>query len=352
VILNGRKYSLDELKIPSTNSELTAFEKTTLAFCRAWLTGQQSFAIHTSGSTGTSKEIQLKRSALEASARMTLRALALKPGGNSLVCLDTAYIAGQMMLVRSLLHNMNIVAVEPTANPLKNIDHPVDLVALVPHQLETILEQSPGKLNSVRCALIGGAPVSSSLRKKISKSTCALYATYGMTETVSHIALQQLNGEDAKDYFEALENIHLRVDDRGCLCIQTPYLPAEIITNDLVEMAGHNQFRWLGRIDNVINSGGIKITPEKIELVFENIFDSIEIKNRFFIAGVPHKKWGQQVVLFLEGDLSKTDENTIIKIATGRLRKYELPKKILRIEKFTETATAKIDRKNIVLPYL
>lgn len=340
------------MKVTSTHSERTPFEKTTLAFCQAWITGQQSFTIHTSGSTGSPKEIQLKRSALEASARMTLRALALKPGGNSLVCLDTAYIAGQMMLVRSLLHNMNIVAVEPTANPLKNIDHPVDLVALVPYQLETILEQSPGKLDSVRCAIIGGAPVSYSLRKKISKSTCALYATYGMTETVSHIALQRLNGKQAQDYFEALENIHLRVDDSGCLCIQAPYLPAEIITRDLVEIVGHNQFRWLGRIDNVINSGGIKITPEKIELVFEKIFDLLEIKNRFFIASVPHKKWGQQVVMFLEGGLSKTDEDKIIEMATGQLSKYELPKKILRIEKFIETATAKIDRKKIVLPYL
>lgn len=350
--INGRKYSIEELKKGSNHIARTPFEKTTLQFCRAWLSGQQHFIIHTSGSTGAPKEIQLEREAMKASAQMTIRALQLKPSETSLVCLDTQYIAGQMMLVRSLQNKMSMVAIEPTANPFKDINQPVDFVALVPYQLETILDQSPEKLSQVRCALVGGAGVSQFLQKKISRSKCAVYATYGMTETISHIALQRLNGDHPQDYFEALDQVRLRLDERGCLSIRTPYLSSEIITNDLVELIDEKKFRWLGRIDHVINSGGVKIIPEKVEMVFEKILQSLLISNRFFIAGLPDKKWGQRVVVFMEGSsISDEDQHKMIEIASQKLGKYEVPQEFIFIHKFTEAANGKINRREVVSVY-
>jgi O-succinylbenzoic acid--CoA ligase len=343
--LNGKLFSIKELKNVSINNSLTEFEKSTLKFCKSWLNEQSNFTIHTSGSTGSPKEIILKREAMEASARMTIQALSLKSTDTSLVCLDTKYIAGQMMLVRSLLLGMNIIAVEPTANPLALINQKVNFTALVPYQLESVLEQSPSKLDQVRCAIIGGAVLSNSQKEKLGKSKCAFYATYGMTETISHIALQKLNGEGSQDYFTALENIRLRLDERGCLCIKAGHLDNEIITNDLVELIDSKKFKWLGRIDNVINSSGIKIIPEKLEAIFEKIFESIKLTNRFFIAALPDEKLGQRAVIICEGfPLSSYVQQLIIEEAGKVLGKYELPKEFKFVEKFTETVTGKINR--------
>jgi O-succinylbenzoic acid--CoA ligase len=344
--LNGKKISFEELKNISIDEAKSEFEKSTLAFCKAWLDRQPEFLIHTSGSTGAPKEIILLRSAMEASALQTIKALKLISNSTALVCLDTKYIAGQMMLARGLFLSMDIIAIEPSANPLDQInDHPVGFMALVPYQLEAILNHSPKKLDRIDCAIIGGAKVSNSLKEKIKNSKCAIYATYGMTETISHIALQKLNGANVQDYFEALENIHLRLDERGCLCIKADYLMNEIITNDLVELIDGKKFKWLGRVDNVINSGGVKIIPEKIEAVLEKILDTLQITNRFFVVGLPDDKLGQQLTAVVEGNpLDQTIIKKILSEASDHLTKYELPKEFKFVTKFKETSTGKINR--------
>jgi len=344
--VNEKRYSVDELRKTIVEDNLSGFEKSTLKFCHAWLTGQQEFTLQTSGSTGTPKPIVLRRTQMEASGRQTIEALDLKAHETALVCLDTKYIAGQMMLVRSLTAGMNIIAVEPSSNPLEKTEgDKIDFIALVPYQLENIIEQSQDKLNKVRCAIIGGAAISNSLSEKIRKSGCALFATYGMTETISHIALQRLNGKNPQDSFESFPMINLRLDNRGCLCIKTNYLEEEIITNDLVELVGERKFKWLGRIDNVINSGGIKVIPEKVESVLEKIFDQFQIRNRFFITGLNNEKLGNQVTLVIEGFAFKDEiQNGVLTKARQALPKYELPKNFIFIQHFKETATGKINR--------
>jgi o-succinylbenzoate---CoA ligase len=344
--INGRTYSHEELKKQSFENNQSDFEKSTLKFCHAWLNGQQEFTIQTSGSTGAPKPIVLLRKQMEASANQTIEALQLKTGETALVCLDTKYIAGQMMLVRSLIIGMNIIAVEPASNPFEKIDgQQIDFVALVPYQLENIIEHTPERLDPVRCAIIGGASISHSLMEKIKKSSCVLHSTYGMTETISHIALQQLNGKSPREFFEAFPSIQLRLDNRGCLCIKANYLKEEIITNDLVELVEERKFKWLGRIDNVINSGGIKIIPEKAELIFEKVFDSFQIKNRFFITGLPDEKLGNKVTIVVEGlAFNKEIQKEILVRVSQKLNKYELPKEFVFIQHFTETATGKVNR--------
>jgi len=351
--VNDSTYSIEELNGLSFDDSQGDFGNSMIKFCQAWLNGQQEFAIQTSGSTGAPKQIILLRTQMEASARQTIEALHLKPGETALVCLDTKYIAGQMMLVRSLLAGMNMIVVEPDSNPFDKIEgHHIDFVALVPYQLGNIIKHTPEKLDQVRCAIVGGAAISHSLKGKITKSSCAIYATYGMTETISHIALQRLNGISPQAYFEAFPSIHLRLDHRACLCIKANYLNEEIITNDLVELIDERKFRWLGRIDNVINSGGIKVIPEKIELIFERILYSFQIKNRFFVSGMPDAELGHKVILIVEGlAFNKEIQEEIVDAASQILTKYELPKEFIFIYRFNETATGKINRSTTVASF-
>ncbi len=348
--LNGRIFAISELiKIDSTIGK-TEFEKETLAFCTQWLKGAQTFKLTTSGSTGTPKEILITRSQMEASARLTIEALGLKKGMTSLVCLDTKFIAGKMMLVRSLVNGMNMVAVEPGANPLKAINQKIDFAALVPYQAEKVLDESCEQLNQLKCAIIGGAPISIALKEKMQSTTCPLYATYGMTETISHIALQKLNGADAQDFFQTQPGVKIDLDARECLTIYADYLGQEpIVTNDLVKIQSPSTFLWLGRIDNIINTGGAKVSPEKIESVFERILRKKNIASRFFISSIVHAKLGQQVILVVEGKaFSNEDQQTLLSAASALLGKFEIPKGVFFVEKFIETATGKINRKETV----
>jgi len=349
--LNGRKYLrqqlLDSAVLASARSD---FENSTLTFCHDWLAGKNEFTLTTSGSTGIPKKITLRREQMEASARLTLDALQLHAGDTALVCLDTKYIAGQMMLVRSFLGGMNVVAVEPVANPFKNLgEHQIDFAAFVPLQIEAILEENHSKkLNALKCGIIGGASISASLKPKLEKIKSLLYATYGMTETVSHIALQKLNGHHAENSFRVLGNTKIRKDERGCLVIQTGYLDDPVITNDLVNIIDASHFIWLGRLDNVINSGGVKISPEHVERIVESVFTEEHLANRFFLAGIADKKLGQRVVLFVEGSVEEEIQSVIARKLSMRMAKYEMPKEIKFVSKFSETQSGKINRNETI----
>ncbi|MBS1681782.1 MAG: AMP-binding protein [Bacteroidetes bacterium] len=347
--LNGRKLSIEEISSFSLAQAKTDFEKSTIEFCQAWLRGQQQFTIQTSGSTGAPKKITFLRKQMEASAQQTIRTLQLKPGHTSLVCLNTQYIAGQMMLVRSLLQNMNVIAVEPSSNPLDTINRSqqIDFAALVPLQLENVVSNSIKSLDKIKNVIIGGASLSNSLKEKIKDLACNIFATYGMTETISHIALQKLTGSSVQEYFQAFEGVSLHLDDRNCLCVSANYLQQEIQTNDIVELINDRKFRWLGRFDNIINSGGVKIIPEKIEHAFEKIAADNAITQRFYVTGIPDEKLGERVVIIFEGrPFAHSLQERVIKEVKEQLTKFEVPKEILFLEKFAETATGKIKRKN------
>ena len=216
--LNGINYSLKQLKSGVFKSNLNSFEQNTLDFCHRWLSEQQSFQLQTSGSTGIPKSIFVTRQQMEASARLTIKALNAEPNQTALVCLDTRYIAGQMMLVRSLINGMNIVAVDPASNPFEKTpsSQSLDFAAIVPYQVQAILSStSRSRLDQLKTVIIGGAPLDLSTKKELQSVTCKCYATYGMTETISHIALQRLNGEHVQEYFETFREIQISKDDRG-----------------------------------------------------------------------------------------------------------------------------------------
>ena len=337
IVINLRTAALSEI-ISGSAASFSPFEAETFSFINQWLSGQQTFILQTSGSTGTPKEITVTREQLRASAHRTINKLKLSHKQTALVCLDTKYIAGKMMLVRALETNMKIVAIEPSSNPLKSVSTQPDFGAFVPLQLDEIFKDEGlvKKLNQFQSIIIGGAAVSESLREKIKSLSCDVYATYGMTETVSHIALQKLNGADAQEYFETFPDVKIKLDSRDCMVIELPGFNEPIVTNDLVNIIDNHHFKILGRFDNIINSGGVKLVPETIE----KKLSSLLVHQSFFVAGVADERLGHKLVLIVEGNVLPDLANKL-KLA---LPAYEVPKEILYVDKFIRTETQKINR--------
>jgi O-succinylbenzoic acid--CoA ligase len=345
--INGRQAAISDI-VAGVELPRSDFETNTFTFIRDWLNGREEFRIRTSGSTGTPKVIAIRRDQMIASARMTAQALGLQEDDSALVCLDTKYIAGQMMLVRCFTTGMKILATDPVANPFHNVaeTHTIDFTALVPYQVQEILHSGEvSRLDGVRNILIGGAALDEKTRSMLQIFRCRCFVTYGMTETISHIALQRINGETPSSYFEALPGVSLRLDDRSCLVINAPHLIQAVITNDIAELIGPGKFRWTGRWDNVINSGGVKISPERLEEQIGEIFRRLAIDRRFYIAGVPDERLGNKVVLIVEGEPFLNEERTLLDLGMKEnMSKLEIPKDVLTVKEFTFTETGKINR--------
>jgi O-succinylbenzoic acid--CoA ligase len=325
---------------------LTDQEAAAVEFCMHWKNGKPEFEFETSGTTGSRRRIRFSREQLQSSAELTRDALSLRQNTKALLCLDPRFIAGAMMLVRGLVVGMDIVVQSPSSNPFLTLDERIDFVALVPYQLTRALNESSATLSKVKTVIIGGAPLSEELKIRVKQLPGRYYATYGMTETISHIALQRLNGEDAQSSFELLPGVTASVDQRGCLVIHSAHLGQEpIVTNDVVSMISPTQFKWLGRVDEVINTGGIKVHPPVVEEAAGKVLHSFQINRRYFITGLPDAALGTQVVMAIEGPpLGKIQEHEFLKALSSILKKYELPRQLLYLEHFVETPTQKVDR--------
>jgi O-succinylbenzoic acid--CoA ligase len=254
----------------------------------------------------------------------------LQPGDKALHCLPTKFIAGKMMFVRSFILGLEIDFVAPSSHPLLNNETKYDFVAMVPLQAQNSLTM----LKNVKKMIVGGAKMNKTLEKGLSKLKTKVYETYGMTETITHIAAKQI-GEEA---FSILPNIKIAKDDRDCLVIYAPKISTEpIVTNDIVELINDSQFVFLGRIDNVINSGGIKLIPEQIE---EKL--GAMIHSRFFVTAKQDLVLGEKLVLIIEGE-----QHEVVETIFDVLDKYEKPKEVFYVAKFAETQNGKIKRKEI-----
>ncbi len=275
------------------------------------------------------------------SAFMTGQYFGFKSGQKALLSLPCDYIAGKMMVVRAMMWGLDLQLVPPKGNPIANITHPIDFAAMIPLQVATIFEEHPEKFSLIKKLIIGGGKVDTQLGKKLETISTQCYATYGMTETITHVAIKKLNGTDQSPHFEALSNINFSKDKRGCLKIDAPKLSENtVITNDIIDLKNAQQFEWLGRFDNVINTGGIKVFPEKIEDILEKI-----ITQRFFITSAPDKKLENKVILIIEDKEWISKKTNALKLEIKEvLSKFEQPKAIYFVDKFEETPTKKIQR--------
>ena len=351
LLLNGREYAYAAIReYPAQLGEpVNGYEAKVLDFIRQWLNGTQEFNLTTSGSTGPPSPIVLRRRQLEASARRTADFFDLGPGDRALVCLNCEYIGGMMMLVRGLERNLHLTIVEPHADPFSYVaaDAEFDFAAFVPLQLKAVLAAGHApRLNQMKALLIGGAPADAALQQELQPLTVPVWLTYGMTETCSHVALRRLNGPQATTAFRVLPGIAAGQDERGCLTLRGDVTDDQlIITNDVVNLRDAHTFEWLGRADFVINSGGVKVPAEKVELVLDVALAEIGAGRRCFVAGQPDERLGQTVTAFIEGPaLSAGLEEKLKALLAGRLGRYEQPRQLVYVPEFQVTATGKLNR--------
>ncbi len=305
------------------------------SFIVNWLNNIDFFTVTTSGSTGPPSEIKISRNQMKSSAIFTGEYFGLKPDMTMLLAFDSKFIAGKMILVRGMELDLNIVMVQPGSTPLQGITQTLDFVPLVPFQLSRMLAQSMEvQINNCRCILLGGAPVSGVLEQQIRNLAVPVFHSFGMTETVSHVAIRKIDMSDNQEY-HSIGDVEFSTQSNGCLTITGSVTGhQEIESNDVVKLISNKSFIWLGRIDNVINTGGIKINPEIIENKLAYI-----IQNELFISSKPDNHLGEKIVLIVEGTTRNLDH------CFDSLEKYEKPREVYFLEKFVRTKSGKINRR-------
>ncbi|MGS2726022.1 AMP-binding protein [Psychroserpens sp. BH13MA-6] len=332
--LNGTNYNHEELKevAYSLVKEGEPYEQVMGDFMLDWLDDKDYVLTKTSGSTGLPKLIKIKKQEMVNSSVMTGDFFKLEPGNTALHCLPSQFIAGKMMLVRAMILGLELDMVAPTTMPAYDDQKAYDFCAMIPLQLNNSLK----RLQEIKTIIVGGAPVSNSLRDAIQNVKPTVYETYGMTETVSHIAVKKLNKTKKKaPYFKVLRDISITKDERDCLVIDAKELSENtIVTNDVVNLVSDKEFEIIGRFDNMINSGGVKLFPEHIEGKLQD-----QLSARFFISSELDKALGQKVILVIEGEKKDLDASVF-----EGLDKFEVPKAVYFLPKFIETPNGKLHR--------
>lgn len=302
------------------------------SFCRSWDLGED-ISIQTSGSTGKPKFIQFTKEQLIASAKKTISFFQLHSDNKALLCLSPDTIGGKMMLVRAMVGHYPIYIVEASLNPLQDIPTDIDFVAMVPAQVKQSLSMQISEFKRIKHILIGGAELMTDINEWLQVHGIQAYQSFGMTETISHVALREI-GRHTQTHYTALPGITFRsVGNR--LCIDYPDLQAEpILTNDEIDLADETHFRWLGRTDFVINSGGKKIHPESLEQKCSQL-----VNGPFFVSSIPDKTWGEALVCICENE-----QNFSKALFSGVVANFEIPK-FVAFTHFVYTESGKIKRK-------
>ena len=320
-------------------------------FLNEWNNSSDRVLVHTSGSTGKPKPMMVEKHRMLNSARITCDFLGLKPGDTALLCMSLDYIAGKMVVVRSIERGLRLVAVKPSGHPLSDEslldakDTDFDFAAMVPMQVYNTLQvtKERERLSRIKHLIIGGGAIDDALAAELRKMPNAVWSTYGMTETLSHIALRRLNGAEASDWYQPFDSVKVTTNEEGCLVIDAPLVCENtLVTNDIVEIkkvedrqATRVLFRIKGRKDNVICSGGIKIQIEEVEDKLRPYLNA-----PFMLAKKKDEKFGEIAVLITEShDLQKVES-----ICRQVLPKYWIPKEYLHYDKLPLTETGKPKR--------
>jgi len=345
IVYNGKPRNVDDL-IKSRHDKY-GWEKDLLDFLADWYDQERdSIEVHTSGSTGSPKSITLPKEFVAASAKRTLRYFKLKREDPVLHCLPSKYVAGKLMIVRALIGNLSLFVVDPQTDFDFLKHRHFRFAAMVPNQVQKVLDlgRTIPDMN-LEMLLIGGSSVPQLMEDQLLGLKTACYSSYSMTETATHVALRKINGKYADGYYHCLENIHVELSEEKCLQIFMPGLDDSYLqTTDLAELKNEKSFKILGRADHVIISGGLKFLPEHLERKLEKYIDT-----PFAISSEPHDVLGEQLVLVVEAVESPQRLSSLLSICQERLDKYEIPRKILFVEKLPLTATGKIDRKALKL---
>ena len=306
-------------------------------FIAEWFSDNGQLKVHTSGSTGRPKELWVDKERMVNSAHMTIDFLGLKSGDTALLCMPLPYIAGKMVVVRSIVAGLNLLPVPPCGHPLKNLSVIPTFAAMIPMQVFNSLddETERERLKKIRHLIIGGGAIDREIAEVLKTFPNKVWSTYGMTETLSHIALRPLSGKDASDWYTPFDNVCLSQSADNTLVVDAPLVNPQLLeTNDIVEFNAEGKFHILGRRDNTINTGGVKVQIEQVEAQLRK-----ELSSPFLITSVPDSKFGEKIVLLTtSGNLSLVDA------ALYTLPPYWRPKEIIVVGCIPLTGTDKPDR--------
>ena len=328
-------------------------------FFSEWNNDSDRVLVHTSGSTGKPKPMMVEKKRMLNSARITCDFLGLKPGDSALLCMSLDYIAGKMVVVRSIERHLHLISVSPSGHPLKDVNKEITFAAMVPMQVYNTLQVSEERerLSRIRHLIIGGGAIDAALEQELQAlpGNIAIWSTYGMTETLSHIALRRINGDEPSEWYQPFDSVHISQTEEGCLVIDAPQVCAEtLVTNDIVEIEPYIynkveklRFRIKGRKDNVICSGGIKIQIEEVETLLKP-----HLEKPFMLAKKKDGKFGEIAVLLSEDEDIKRVEATVRRLLSDESEKssdhkkykYWIPKEFRYVEHLPLTATGKPKR--------
>ncbi len=305
-------------------------------FCNQWHDASPRLLVHTSGSTGKPKPIWVEKKRMEASAKTTCDFLHLKEGDTALLCMPLDYIAGKMMVVRSIVQRLRLIAVEPSSHPLRGLHEPPVFAAMVPIQVYSTLQIDSERemFKKTRHVIIGGGAIDRNLERELRSFPNAAWSTYGMTETLSHIALRRVSGNEASEWYTPFDNVDVSLTDDGRLIVNAPLVCDEpITTNDIAEIAPDGRrFRILGRADNVICSGGIKLQIEEIEAALRETMPC-----PFMITKKIDEKFGETVVMLTTSE----DIDRVKTVCKEHLSKFQQPRHFIHIDRLPLTETGK-----------
>ena len=307
-------------------------------FIAEWHSDSAYVRVQTSGSTGAPKPMLVEKRRMQNSARITCDFLGLKAGDTALLCMSLDYIAGKMMVVRSLERRLRLLAVEPSGHPLMALADRIDFAAMVPLQVWNTLQvpEERARLEAIKHLIIGGGAIDEAMAVELRAFPNAVWSTYGMTETLSHIALRRLNGPEASEWYTPFPSVSVSLTDEGCLVIDAPEVCAQrLVTYDIAELSADGRFRILGRKDNVICSGGIKIQAEEVERQLQP-----HLHEPFLISKRRDAKFGEIVVLLTEGAVDEARQ-----ICERILTQYHRPRAYVHIDHIPLTETGKPARR-------
>ena len=328
-------------------------------FLSEWNNDSDRVLVHTSGSTGKPKPMRVEKKRMLNSARITCDFLELNPGDSALLCMSLDYIAGKMVVVRSIERHLHLISVPPSGHPLKDVDEEITFAAMVPMQVYNTLQvpEERERLSRIRHLIIGGGAIDAALEQELQSlpGDIAIWSTYGMTETLSHIALRRINGDEPSEWYQPFDSVHISQTEEGCLVIDAPQVCAEtLVTNDIVQIEPYIynkveklRFRIKGRKDNVICSGGIKIQIEEVETLLKP-----HLEKPFMLAKKKDGKFGEIAVLLTEDEDIKKVEATVRRLLSDESEKssdykkykYWIPKEFRYVEHLPLTETGKPKR--------
>lgn len=338
ILVEGVIYTAREIahiSVPECSPEMDHFVEELKAFLQEWFDPSPTLIVHTSGSTGVPKAIRVRKAQMMQSAQMTCRFLGLQAGDSALLCMPLRYIAGKMVVVRALVAQLDLRLAVPSGHPLAYVKRSPTFAAMIPLQIYNSLQQKEEQimLMGIKQLLIGGGSIDTALEQAIRTLPGAIYSTYGMTETLSHIALRRLNGQQASPCYTPLEGVQVSLSEEGTLRIEAPLVCDQpLVTNDVAKLYPDGSFIILGRKDNIINTGGIKIQIEEVEQGLKSI-----LNHPFAITSLPDPKFGERIVLLYTGDALAPD-------SLISLPKYQRPKSIFYTQEIPLTETGKINR--------